>query len=252
MTNNLDRSLTTVASDPTLERESAYYLENMENVTSIDEFLEDDRLFDYAMKAFGLEDMDYAKTFMRKVLEEGIDDDDSFAKQFTDGKYAAFAETFNFARYGEVTTTFEATRQDVVDAYLRQTLEEKEGSSNEGVRLALYFSRQVSDIESAYDILADQALAEVVYTALGLPDEFASADIDKQAEYIEERINIEDFQDPEALQTFLERFSAMYDLQNETATATSPALQVITSANTTITMDEDLRASIQNLKLGGV
>ena len=252
VTNNLERSLTTVAADPVVERQSAYYLANIGNVKSIDDFLEDDQLFDYAMKAFGLEDMDYAKAFMRKVLEEGTDDDDAFANQLSDDKYAKFAEAFNFARYGEATTSFDRTQQDVVDAYMRQTLEENEGSSNEGVRLALYFSRNASDIESGLEILADKALAEVVYTALGLPDEFASADIDKQAAYIEERIDIEDFQDPEQVEKFLARFTAMYDLENQTATASSPALQVITSANTTVTMDEDLLASIQNLKLGGV
>lgn len=252
VTSNMERSLNTLASDPVVERESAYYLENIVNVKSIDDFLEDDRLFKYAMKAGGLEDMDYAKAFMRKVLEEGIDEDDTFANKLADDKYATFAETFNFARYGEVTTTFDRTQQGVVDNYMRQTLEENEGNSNAGVRLALYFSRKASDIDSAYDILADKALAEVVYTALGLPDAFATADIDKQAAYIEDSLNLEDFKDPEALQEFLARFSAMYDLTNQTATATSPALQVISSANTTVAMGEDVLTSIQNLKLGGV
>ncbi|MEI2385826.1 DUF1217 domain-containing protein [Breoghania sp. JC706] len=251
VTKNLDRSLTTVATDPVVKRQSAYYLENIGNVKSIDDFLEDDQLFDYAMKAFGLEDMDYAKAFMRKVLEEGIDNDDSFANQLADDKYARFAETFNFARYGDATTAFDRTQQPVVDAYMRQTLEENEGASNQGVRLALYFSRNASEITSGLDILADKALAEVVYTALGLPDEFASADIDKQAAYIEDRIDIEGFQDPEKVEKFLTRFSAMYDLKNKPATATSPALQVITSSNSTISIGESVLASIQNLKLGG-
>ncbi|PTW60182.1 uncharacterized protein DUF1217 [Breoghania corrubedonensis] len=252
VTKNLDRSLTTVATDPVVKRQSAYYLENIGNVKSIDDFLEDDQLFDYAMKAFGLEDMDYAKAFMRKVLEEGTDKDDSFANQLADEKYATFAKTFNFARYGEATTSFDRTQQDVVDAYMRQTLEENEGSSNEGVRLALYFSRKASQIDSGMDLLADKAMAQVVYTALGLPDEFASADIDKQAAFIADRIDIEDFQDPEKTEKFLARFTAMYDMKNKTATATSPALQVITSANKTVAMDESLLASIQNLKLGGM
>lgn len=252
VSSNMDRSLKTVASDPVVERESAYYLDNIENVKSIDDFLGDDRIFKYAMKAFGMEDMDYAKAFMRKALEEGIDKRDSFANMLTDQKYAQFVDTFNFARYGEVTTTFDRTRQDVVDSYMRQTLEETEGSSNEGVRLALYFSRKAPEIDSAFDILADKALTQVVYTALGLSNSFANADLDKQAEYIAERIDFDDLHEPEGLQEFLTRFSALYDMNNQPAAATSPALQVMNSANTTVSMDQNLLASIQKLKLGGM
>ena len=82
-----------------MERDSAYYLANIRSVKSIDDFIGNDRIFKYAMKAFGLEDMDYAKAFMRKVLTEGIDNPNSFANSLTDTRYREFAETFNFARY---------------------------------------------------------------------------------------------------------------------------------------------------------
>ena len=53
--------------------ETAYYLKHIGDVKSIDDFIKDTRLFNYAMKAFGLEDMAYAKAFMRKVLVEGVE-----------------------------------------------------------------------------------------------------------------------------------------------------------------------------------
>ena len=109
---------------------------------SIDDFLADDRLFTYAMKAFGLGDMAYAKAFMRKVLEGGIDANESFANSLADKRYRDFAETFNFARYGEATTVFTRAGQGTVDNYVRQALEENAGAQNEGVRLALYFQRK--------------------------------------------------------------------------------------------------------------
>ena len=122
------------------------------------------------MKAFGLEDMTYAKAFMRKVLDEGIDKRDSFANSLTDQRYREFVETFNFARYETTTTIFDRTRQGTVDRYVRQTLEEDAGAQNEGVRLALYFERKASRASvSAYSILADPALLKVVQTALGIP-----------------------------------------------------------------------------------
>ena len=60
ITANLTRSLGTTAAKPQVARESEYYLANIGNVKSIDDFLADDRLFKYAMKAFGLGEMDYA------------------------------------------------------------------------------------------------------------------------------------------------------------------------------------------------
>ena len=76
---DLDRSLETTSQQPAVARETAYYLENISKVKSTEEFLEDDRLFNYAMTAHGLAEMSYAKAFMRKVLDEGVDANDSFA-----------------------------------------------------------------------------------------------------------------------------------------------------------------------------
>lgn len=252
VSSNLTKSLERVSTDPQVERDTAYYLENIENIDSIDAFFEDDRIYRYAMKAFGLEDMTYAKAFMRKVLEEGVDDDSAFANQLSDDRYRQFAEAFNFNRYGATTTVFSRAKEGVVETYTRQTLEEQQGDSNEGVRLALYFARKTENIDSVYDLLADEALAETVYTALGLPDEFAMADIDTQAEYISERIDIEKLQeDPEYLNDFLERFSALYDLENGQAVENVPNMLVTSGPASIISLDEGLLTSIQNLKLGG-
>ena len=68
--------------------------------------------------------MTYAKAFMRKVLNEGVDSSDAFANQLADSRYRDFADTFNFKRYGETTTIFDRTRQGTVDKYVRQMLEE--------------------------------------------------------------------------------------------------------------------------------
>ena len=67
---------------------------------------------------------------------------------------------------------------------MRQTLEENAGAQNEGVRLALYFQRKAEASKSAYEILADPALLKVVQTALGIPPETGTQDIDRQAALI--------------------------------------------------------------------
>jgi uncharacterized protein DUF1217 len=249
---NIERSLTTTAAQPQVARETEYYLDNIGNVKSIDDFLADDRLFKYAMKAWGLQDMDFAKAFMRKVLTEGIDADKSFANTLADPRYKEFAKAFNFKLYGETTTRWEDARQGTVDRYMRQKVEEDAGSQNEGVRLALYFERKASSITSAFSILGDKALLQVAQSALGLPVTMSLLDIDRQAEMINDRIDIEDFKDPAKVQSFLTRFSAMWDVNNSTtSTSTSPAVLLITQP-TEAFVSVNLLTSLQNLKLGGI
>lgn len=247
---NLTKSLETVSKQPMVERDSAYYLENITEIKSIDDFLGNDRVYRYAMKAYGLEDMTYAKAFMRKVLTEGVDSRDSFANSLSDKRYKEFAEAFNFARYGETTTVFTRTQQGTVDRYIRQTLEENAGDQNEGVRLALYFQRKASSITDAYQILADPALAKVARTMLGMPDEMALMDVDRQASILEKRLNIEDFQDPEKLDKLITRFTAMYEIANPSTTVSS-SLAALFSQPIVSGLNSSVLASLQNLKMGG-
>lgn len=104
---NLQASLERTAQKPIVSRETEYYKANIVNVKSIDDFLNDDRLYNYAMKAHGLEDMTYAKAFMRKALTEGIDNPRSFANTLSDPRYRDFVGTYNFARHGPVAMAFD-------------------------------------------------------------------------------------------------------------------------------------------------
>lgn len=246
---DIERSLGTTAKQPMVARESEYFLENIQSVKSIDDFLGDDRLFAFAMKAHGLSDMTYAKAFMRKVLTEGIDDREAFSNTLIDKRYREFADTFNFARFGGTATVFESARQGTVDKYVRQTLEENAGQQNEGVRLALYFQRKAPTITSAYGILADKALMAVVDTALGIPSSVAAGDIDKHAQLIERKLDIEDLKDPKAVSKLLTRFATLWELENPSNAATSPSILITGPIESNI--GTSLLASIQNLKLGG-
>jgi hypothetical protein len=246
---DLPRALANTGAKPTVARETAYYLAHIQEVKSIDDLLGNQRLFAFAMKAFGLEDMTYAKAFMRKVLSEGVDSNEAFARKLNDQRYREFAEAFNFKRYGETATVFERTRQGTVDRYVRQVMEEDAGSQNEGVRLALYFQRKAPTLTSAYGILADAALLKVAQTALGLPASMSNMDIDRQADIIAARLDIEDLKDPAKLGKFLTSFAARWDIANQPATAAEPALLFAQPREAGI--GGDLLASLQNLRLGG-
>lgn len=363
ITRDMAATLKRTAAEPEVSRATAYYRENIGTVTSIDDFLDDHQLYSYAMKAFGLEDMTYAKAFMRKVLESDLSDSQSFANKMVDTRYQDFAKAFSFltptaqttsaqtateTRYAKaataagdssaliqlesvayemgmakvtsvdafladdnlvdyVTTAFGVTprgseasartflrqvltsdaadpdsfaarqsdpawlemaaafnfgadgnvmvqsaalQDQTVQNYLRQTIETNAGKDNDGVRLALYFERKAGGIDTAYDILADKALLQVVQTTLGLSAETGQADIDVQANYIADRVDIASLKDPDELKAFLTRFTALWEVANPT-TVTSSAASLITGQTGTI-MSADMLMSLQGLKFGGL
>lgn len=245
---DMAKSIDRVEAEPTVKRDTEYYLENITKVKSIEDLMKDDRLFRYAMKAHGLADMTYAKAFMVKAMKEGIDDEDSFANKLTDKKYYEFVKTFDFVSFGATTTVRTRAQQGTVDMYLRQTLEENAGKQNEGVRLALYFERKAGDLTNFYEVLADPALSRVVRTALGLPDSFASADIDKQVKLFEEKIDIADFSDPEKLSKFLQRFTSLWELSNPSQGNAASQIGVLFAQPAEYGISTNLLFSIQSMR----
>jgi hypothetical protein len=91
VTRDYARSLASVASDTAVARESKYYLANIPGIRSVDAFMKNDRLYTFAMKAFGLSDMMNARGLIRKVLEGGIANSNSLANTLHDTRYKALA-----------------------------------------------------------------------------------------------------------------------------------------------------------------
>ena len=401
---DLNTSLARKAATPEVARETAYYEANIGKVKTPEDLLSDRRLYAYAMKAMGLEDMTYAKAFMRKVLTEGVKDPRSFANRLTDDRYKAFARAFDFAQGAsasgasvdfaqlsgslDLTGSFDfsgtnevsfsltsqldanttktamivlnkttlsllaadlksvtaqeiaaainsqidasgetnlkgkvqvgigirnnlfvqtmaytnlgadgasggtdfdadavyfaggsnrtlaianiplsapgqtaldigfgtglapdAKAKSVTEAYLRQTLEADAGAEDTGLRLALYFSRVAPSVRSGYGILGDNALSQVVKTVLGLPDSTGASAIDRQAAIIENKVDLSSFQDPAALARFIQKFTAIWDAQNNTAS--DPILALFASRGSSSGVDADLLLSVTRNRSGG-
>ena len=248
LASNLNKTLDQTTHQPAVKRASDYYLSKIGGIKSIDAFLGNDRIYQYAMKAFGLEDMTYAKAFMRKVLSEGIDNSGSFANKLSDNRFKEFATAFNFARYGGTATTFSRTQQGTVDRHIRQTLETDVGQSNEGVRLALYFQRTAPTVNSALGLLADKALLKVTQVALGLPASTSALNIDRQVDLIKKQLNVADLKDPAKLDRLLKRFTALWEIENPSGQASiAPTVLVGTATGG---LDVDTLSLLQNLRAG--
>lgn len=252
--NNMTKTLNSVMKQPQVERETKYYTKNIMSVTSVEKFLADDRLYSYAMKAWGLEDMTFAKGMMRKVLT-----DQDFANGLIDKRYRTFAEAFNFDKHGAEATQQDSATRATVNKYMQQTIEIQAGDSNEGTRLALYFTRTVGEMvksgslskdEWAYQIIADKALREAAFTALGIPETVAASDVDAQKRMLESRMDYEDLAKPAKLEKFVAQFSALYDVKNRPQV--SPALSLLQGNQDGAVggISNNTMIAIQSLKFG--
>jgi hypothetical protein len=230
-------------------KEAKYYSESIQNIETAKDFLADRRLVDFVLVAHGVDPETVTNDFMRQVFESDLDDPESFVNMQEDHRFVEIFASFNFdakgniavresgiqGRYGQMMTEY---------LFLQQSLEEEVGQDSAGARLALYFQRSMPNINSAYDILGDTALLEVFRTAFELPAEMSSMDIEKQKLLVERYMDLEELQDPDALEKFITRFTAMYDLANQTDT--SPIMQLFSGSSASISADTLL--SIAQLK----
>ncbi|AIL98692.1 DUF1217 domain-containing protein [Sinorhizobium meliloti] len=238
------------------EAEAEYYTAEVAKLSSLDEFLADSRLVDFALEANGIDPENVTLDFLRDIFTSDLDDPKSFInQQQNSGAYIALVTSFNFDSGGNVLREDKSviiTRQglyETLDRYLHQSLEEQAGEDNAGVRLALYFERQAGSLVDAYDLLADDALAEVFRTIFSLPDEFSSMDIDQQAKIVEKNLDLEKLSDPAELKKLLARFTVLYDLENNMEV--DPAVVVLSGSGSNIGISADTLFQLSQLRKGG-
>ena len=114
------------------------------------------------------------------------------------------------------------------------------------MRLALYFQRKAASVETPFHLMADRALLKVTQIALGIPEATATMDIDRQDEMITKKLDIEDLKDPEKLDKFIGRFTALWEIENPTSPVASSVTQLFGGYDSGI--GYDLLTQMQNIR----
>lgn len=233
--------------------EIEYFRAQMETITSVSELLADDRLTTFLLESKDIDPDSVSTDEWQQMFASDLDDPKSYVNQLDDTTFAQIVSSFNFDVEGNLTSDTLGTvqqRGDVyktVNNYYRQTLEEEQGDSNEGVRLALYFQRLAPTITSAYDILADTALTEFFTTAYSLSDYFSSQDLERQATTVKNFIDLDQLSDPDYVEKIIQRFTALYDTEN--GTTNSAALSILQGSGT-VSISADTLLAVAQLSSG--
>ena len=145
---------------------------NIGKVKTVDDFMKNDRLYQYAMKAYGLEDMIYAKAFMKKVLQSDLSDPNSYANKLVDKRYREFAAAFSFAS-SDATIAQSANQTDEMIGLYTATVTRQVDAIDEDTR---YYNLTIGNVTTVDQLLNDDRLRTYVFAVFGIDDSQWSRD----------------------------------------------------------------------------
>ncbi|GHF36320.1 DUF1217 domain-containing protein [Seohaeicola zhoushanensis] len=208
------------------------FKERISDVETVDQLVEDNDLYTFVMRAFDLEDQIFGKALVKKALKSDKDDRESLINRLTDPRMREMFDVLGFTENGtkNLNTILTGWQTRLVERYIDTQFVNGLAEQNETVGAALQFRRKAADIESPFDILKDTDLSKFVRTVLGLPAESAQMDIDRQATFLEARLDFDKLQDPAEVEAMITRFSIVSDALNSTAALNNVVVQMMSSA----------------------
>lgn len=191
----LENQQSTFAECQPVSRATDYFRENIGNVQTAADLVDDRQLLKVALGAFGLDDDINNSFFIRTVLEDGTLDDDALANRLADKRYEAFSRAFGFGDFTTPNTHLSTFPDEIIAKFESQQFAKAVGEDNNDMRLALNMRTEFDDILAAnstnagqwFAIMGNAPMREVFETALGLPSSIASIDLDQQRAIFEDR-----------------------------------------------------------------
>ncbi|SDD90608.1 Protein of unknown function [Paracoccus isoporae] len=221
LTRSIARQRALVANDGPVRMAAQHYRERIGAVRSADALMDDYRLLDVTLRAFGLGADIGNRAFIRQVLESDLADDRSLANRLSDSRYLRLAERFGFGVGGAGRTAQDGFADRVVADYVEAELETRVGAAEPSLRLALSARRTLPDLAARdssartkwFAVLGDPPLRELFQTAFGFGPAHGRLPIDRQlrdyadaAERMLGRPDIAQFTDPGKVETLTRHF----------------------------------------------
>lgn len=207
---------------PEIQRDVAYFIENISSVESAEDLVADRRLLKVALGAFGMESEIDKRAFLRKVLEEGTAAEGALANRLTDPAWRKFSAAFGFGSADGTQTARAGFAGEIAAAYKIRAFEASVGDADESMRLAMTFRREMATMStdgefgaSWFLALGSKPLRAVFEKAYGLPTAFGQLDIDRQREILRDKTStkfgadsLAAFRDEGAVEALIDSFLA--------------------------------------------
>jgi hypothetical protein len=224
----LDTQQKAMAKSPPVQRLTDYFRTNIAKAKTADDLVNDRRLLEVALGAFGLKADINSKAFIRRVLGDGTMDRTDLANRLADKRYAALALEFGYGDLG-ARTGLPGFADKIIARYEKQVFQEAVGAQNNSLRLALNLGDAIKNIADQtsnqnaqwYSMMGNPPLREVFQTALGLPPSFGALDVDRQLVTFKTRAQsafgterLSDFTDPAKQEKLIRLFLMRSEAQS--------------------------------------
>ncbi len=141
-----DRQYDAFVKSGSLKNDTEYFAENIGKVTSSEDLLNDRRLLQVAVKAFGLEEEINYRALLQRALNEGTAADDALANTMNDDRYVKFSEAFGFGPGQSPLTSDTKAMKAVIDKFQSASFEEAVGEVDDTMRTALFAKRAMIEV----------------------------------------------------------------------------------------------------------
>lgn len=179
---------------PQVQRATDYFRENIARVRTAEDLVNDRRLLEVSLTAFGLEEDINSRAFIRRILEDGTIKDGALALRLSDKRYEAFSREFGFGDLGSRTGSPRFAER-IISRFEARSFERAVGEQDPNMRIALNFTTALSDVlersESPraqwFSVMGNPPLRKLFEGAFGLPPGIGSIDVDRQLTIFQER-----------------------------------------------------------------
>jgi hypothetical protein len=248
---NENQKIATYSQQSSVQQAVSYYEANIGKIKSVQQLVQDPKLFNVVLTAFGLQSESNAPALIQQVIESDTTQQSSLANTLLDPRYQQLAKEFDYAQAGLANFADPSVISDVVNRYLTNAYEYSLDNVNPALQNAAYFLRNVGSITNAYSILGDPVLRNVFETTTGLPAQIANLPVQDEANLVNSKVDIKQFETSgsstgSTSTTSAALTSAKNDLTKlSSATATVSAAQ--TAAQSVVNQIQSIQQAYTNL-----
>ena len=200
------KSVAATAQQPAIKRDVAAFRAAVASAPDLKALLANPAARRVLLTANGLGQQADSRALAQQALLSDPARPGSLVNRLPDRRWAAMAQTFDFANKGLAVLREPAVLDRLSDGYAEIAWRKSLDEAVPGLSKAMDFRERAADATSAAQILGDPVLRDVVTTALGIPAQIAFQPLDTQERAIAARLDIKRLQDPKFVEQFTQRY----------------------------------------------
>lgn len=184
------------------------------------DLLNDFRSLKFILTAFDMEGSEEYPARARQILLGDPTDPRALVNRMSDQRNRVINVAFAFAKTNEDTGKVEynvdklkdqSFIDDVVQRYLRAGFRGSFAESSPAVSDAFYFKQVIGNARSAFQLLADPGLRDVIMTSTGMPRDLVRQPVDRQAKFITQNFDLTRVGDKDYIEKVIRNYLARKD-----------------------------------------